>query len=78
MLFGFVSIVTILALGALALRSLIDGVAEHLEADDVRPRLPRAAQHRVPVRVSVRATCVYPASATVTTQQYSRVSLSHR
>jgi hypothetical protein len=78
MLFGFVSIATVVLLGALALRSLIHGVAEHLEADDVRPRLPRAAQYRTPVRVSIRATRVYPASVAVTTQQYSRVSLSHR
>ena len=78
MLFVFVSIATVAVLGALALRSLIDGVAEHLEADDVSPRLPRPSRIQVPVRITVRSTRVYPASVTVTTQQYSRVSLSHR
>ena len=78
MLFAFASIATVVVLAGLALRALIDGVAEHLEADDVRPRLPRPAHRLVPARVPVRSMRRRPVSATVTTRQYSPATVSHR
>ncbi len=39
MIYACLSLATIVALGGLALRTLILGVSKHLESDDIRPTL---------------------------------------